>query len=163
MKKREIIIIVVAAVFVIYGLLDFFVFSGKAKNGVDNKIAGQIEKINAFADSAGSELTAVIGKKEFPDIGYLISKAESEWEHDPFMVYSADQLRENGSTQETVKLMYTGFIQAGKKILAVINGMEYEIGELLKDAGYKVHSISPSRVVLLTELNKEIILQLEDN
>jgi hypothetical protein len=163
MKKREIIIVMLAGILVLYGLLDFFVFSGKPENGEDEKIAGQLSGITAFAESAGSELAAVAAEKEFPDMDYLVSRIESEWPHDPFVADGSAGIQAAVSDLEAPKLAYTGFIKAGKKILAVINGMEYEIGELLKDVGYKVSGITPSRVVLLTELNKEIILQLEEN
>lgn len=163
MKKRELIIVTLAGILLIYGLLDFFVFSGKPKNGEDEKIAGRLSEITTFAESAGSELTAVTAKKEFPDMDYLVSKIESDWPHDPFIVYGPDHFQDTLSDEEIPKLSYTGFIKAGKKILAVINGMEYEIGELLRDVGYTVSGITPSRVVLLTDLNKEIILQLEEN
>lgn len=162
MKKREIIIIAVAVVFVVYALLDFFVLSGKPKNGEDQKITDQVGKIAAFAETAGSELTAVAKQKESPDMEYLVSKIESDWPHDPFVAQESVGVQD-APASDAPKLSYTGFIKAGKKILAVINGMEYEIGELLKDVGYKVSAVTPSQVVLLTEFNKEIILQLEEN
>lgn len=153
----------VAAAIVIYGLLDFFVFSKDSKNGEEDKIAAELGKITAFAESAGSDLTAVTVKKEFPDIDYLIAKAESKWENDPFIVYDSSQLDETLSTEKIPDLFYTGFIKAGKKVLAIVNGQEYTLGEMIKDVGYKVSGITPSKVVLLTEFNKEIILQLEEN
>jgi len=48
-------------------------------------------------------------------------------------------------------------------MLAVINGMEYTVGEMLRDIGYKVFRITSSQVILLTETNKEITLYLEEN
>ena len=165
MNKREILIIVVAVVIGIYGLLDYFVITGKVMNGEGEKLAAEIGKINTFAESAGSNLTAVRAKNNFQDMDYLISKAESKWDNDPFLIYGpADiELDETILVEEIAELSYTGFIRAGRKALAVINGMEYTIGEILKDVGYKVFKITSSRVVLLTEANKEIILQLEEN
>ena len=163
MKKREMILVVVAGAILIYGLLDVFVFSRKTENGEEKKIAAGISRIEAFAATAGSELTAVKGKSELPDTDYLFSKAESKWQNDPFMVYDAKHPDETMSTDKIQKLSYSGFIKAGDKVLAIVNGMEYAPGEKLKDAGYTVVSIKPLSVVLLTESNKEIILQLEEN
>ncbi|MBU1342858.1 MAG: hypothetical protein KKE44_05765 [Proteobacteria bacterium] len=164
MNKREIIIISLAVIIGIYGLLDYFVFSGKKMNGEDKKTGVAVERINAFAESAGLNLSSIIAKKDFQDTAYLISKAEIKWDNDPFLVYDPNEIKleEDFSAQGIPELAYTGFIQAGKKVLAVVNGMEYALGEMLKDVGYKVFSITPSRVVLLTEANKEIILQLEE-
>ena len=159
---------IVAVALGIYGLLDFFVFSGEKQKGQDKDAAARSEKIAAFAASAGTELSSITKQADAPDTDYLISKAESNWQRDPFVVYTSDQndqivLDDTSATDKIPTLTYTGFIQAGKKVLAVVNGMEYAIGEMLTDVGYKVSGITPTRVVLLTELNKEIILQLEEN
>lgn len=163
MKKREIILVVLAVVIVMYGLFDFFKLSGKWQNDEGDEIAAEINKIATFAETTQTELAAVVEKNEFPDMGYLFSKAESKWQNDPFLVYDAKQLDEDVSTDILPELSYNGYIKAGKKILAIVNGMEYAPGEKLKVAGYKVTRITPSTVVLLTEFNKEIILQLEEN
>jgi len=165
MNKRELMIIVVAVFIGIYGLLDYFVFSAKSVDGEDAKMAAAIGRITTLAESAGIELSTVTAKKDIQNLSYVITKAETNWKNDPFAVYTADTLKVDDavSAEKLPELSFTGFIQAGRKILAVVNGMEYTIGEMLKDVGYKVFSITPSRVVLLTEANKEIILQLEEN
>jgi hypothetical protein len=165
MNRREIIIIVIAVAAGIFFLLNHFVFTGKTSVSEEERIAAAVSKINTFSETAGTSITLVKSKKTFLDIDYLISSAESEWENDPFIVYDLKYLKldEAGIEKIVVDLSYTGFIQAGKKALAVINGMEYTHGELLKDVGYKVFSITSAQVVLLTEANKKIILQLEEN
>ncbi len=164
MNRRESIIIVVAVAIGIYGLLDYFVLSGKKVNGKDENLAVAVGKIDTFAQTASLDLTQVVSKKDFQDTGYLISKAEAKWENDPFWIYQADDMEYIATAEEKLpELSYTGFIKAGQKVLAVVNGMEYTLGELLRDVGYKVSRITPLKVVLLTEANKEIILQLEEN
>lgn len=165
MKTREIIIIVIAVAIAAYGALDFFVLSNKKSTSGEGKISAAVTEIDAFADLSKAKLTVVTSKQEFKDIDYLISKAETRWENDPFMVYSSTgaELDEQQGERELVELTYTGFIKAGKKMLAVINGMEYTIGEMLIDVGYKVFRITSSQVILLTEANKQITLHLEEN
>lgn len=44
--------------------------------------------------------------------------------------------------------VYSGFIQAGKKVFAVLDGIEYAAGDELADGGYRVKSIDKTLVVL---------------
>ena len=165
MNRREIIIIVIAVAIGAYGVLDFFVLSGKKSSNGDDKIQAAITKIDTFANLSRTNLTAVTTKQEFKDIDYLISKAETRWKNDPFMVYGSNgaELDKQLEGKELPEMTYTGFIKAGKKMLAVINGMEYTIGEMLRDIGYKVFRITSSQVILLTGANKKITLHLEEN
>ncbi|MCP3941895.1 MAG: hypothetical protein GY710_10480 [Desulfobacteraceae bacterium] len=165
MNKQEIIIIGFAVVIGVYGLLDYFVFSPKNQKADDMQMAQAITKLDAFADSAGSKLVKVNSKNKSRDTKYLILKAESRWENDPFSSFNGPKTGEQRSNEPKTSqgISYTGFIKAGNKILAVINGMEYIRGESLKELGHQVTSITPSKVVLFTEANKEIFLQLEEN
>ena len=165
MKTREIIIIVIAVVIGAYAALDFFIFSNKKPTSGEDQIRAAVTEIDTFADLSRANLTAVTAKQEFKEIDYLISKAETRLENDPFMLYDSKgaELDEQLEGKELPELAYTGFIKAGKKMLAIINGMEYTIGEMLRDIGYKVFRITSSQVILLTEANKEITLYLEEN
>jgi hypothetical protein len=60
--------------------------------------------------------------------------------------------------------MYTGFLRMGDKRLAIINGMEYEVGEILEPGGFTIRSISPSRVVIAPpgRKKKTLILPMEE-
>lgn len=165
MNKRETIIIGLALVIGLYGLLDYFVFSSKNEKTQTDQIAMAIGEIDAFAESARLQLIVVKTKNKLQNTDYLISKAEAEWENDPFWVSGPTQTEqsENTSEEDMPALSYTGFIQAGGNMLAVINGMEYTTGEFIKEVEYELSLISPSHVVLLTQANKEIIIQLEEN
>jgi hypothetical protein len=44
--------------------------------------------------------------------------------------------------------IYTGYLELGKTKLAVINGLEYSVGESLDPNGLYVKSISPHHVVI---------------
>ena len=63
-----------------------------------------------------------------------------------------------------MKLSYTGFLQVEDSLLAVVNGMEYETGEQLNQAGYYIKSISPAKVVIgIANNSKTIILPLDED
>jgi hypothetical protein len=50
--------------------------------------------------------------------------------------------------EEKPDLHYSGYLQLGAKRMAIINGMEYEEGEMLPASGYFIRSISPKSVVV---------------
>ncbi len=165
MNKREFIIIIGAACIGIYGLLDYFIISGDTMNSNEEAINSEMEQIDTYTTQVLGRLAVINSSNNFNDMNYLISKAETPWNSDPFMKYNISENEFNDSLgeEEGIALLYTGFIKAGRKTLAVINGMEYKVGELLKEVTYKVSKITPSKVILLTEANKEIILKLKEN
>lgn len=163
MKLREKIIIVVAVLAGIYGVADYFLLSGKTGPELEvfKKAALDLDIFEAAAKAA-----LAVSKLSDPErTHYLITKAESEWTKDPFrgdVAVSADPIKED-SEEKDVEFVYSGFIRIGNTILAVVNGIEYKVGEMLQDVGYKVAGVTPSQVVLLTEANKEIVIYLVEN
>ncbi|RPJ75528.1 MAG: hypothetical protein EHM15_03465 [Desulfobacteraceae bacterium] len=84
----------------------------------------------------------------------LIRKAESDWKQDPF----ADIPRPSAPVAEEKQkktdrpppnLAYSGYIEAGDKRLAIINGQEYATGDTLEPGGFTIKSILPTRVTLV--------------
>ena len=43
---------------------------------------------------------------------------------------------------------YTGYVELGSGRLAIVDGIEYQVGDNLEGGGYKVAAISPDQVVL---------------
>lgn len=163
MKLREKIIIVVAVLAGTYGVADYFLLSGKtdSEQAVSEKAALDLDTFEAEAKAR-----LAVSKLSDPDrTHYLIKKAESEWTKDPFrgdVAVSVDPIKED-SEEKDVEFVYSGFIRIGNTIFAVVNGIEYKVGEILQDVGYKVAGITQSQVVLLTEANKEIVIYLVEN
>jgi hypothetical protein len=56
---------------------------------------------------------------------------------------------------EKDKFQYTGYISMGDKVLAVINGREYQVGEQLESGGFEVLSISPEAVEIQAQGRKD--------
>lgn len=163
MKLREKIIILAALLAGIYGLADYFIFAGKSDQG-QALIQKAALDLDTYAAAASAKLA--VSKLKDPDkVNYLISRAESDWPRDPFMGEIAAEIAiiDTDLDAKGPELVYSGFIRAGKIILAVVNGIEYRIGEVMNDVGYKVAGITPSQVILLTETNKEIVIDIEED
>jgi hypothetical protein len=61
-------------------------------------------------------------------------------------------------------MIYTGFLRMDDKRLAIINGMEYEVGDSLEPGGFVIRSISAGRVVIAPpgKKKKTITLPMEE-
>lgn len=147
----------------VYGLADHFVLS-RGSDDTEALAQKAEQELETYASTASARL-AVAKIKDRGHMEYLISRAEADWTRDPFRAESAKAVEdtETDSDAKAPELVYSGFIRAGNRFLAVVNGMEYRVGEMLNELGYKVEKITPSQVVLRTEANKEIILYLEEN
>ena len=58
-------------------------------------------------------------------------------------------------------LLCSGFIQVDGRMLAVINGVEYEEGDLMAKGGYTVRQISEEKVVLESLQGEEIVVLID--
>jgi hypothetical protein len=165
MKKREMIIVGVALLAGAYALLDYTVLSRPSSVKSEAVDREKQSALGAFVQSAQARL-AVFSGTDDNRVRQIIARAEAPWESDPFeaLPTAGPVAAEQGQAVDTgVELRYTGYIRAGTRELAVINGMEYHLGDSLLDLGYRVVSITPERVVLVTEASAEIILPLEEN
>lgn len=167
MNKRETIIVAIAVLIAVYGLLDFLVFSGGARSGLDDRIQTEKNRTNDLAVSAQAQLQIIQKATQDNELAYLQQQVESAWQNDPFIKYDAKdrkkKKKETIAQQNIPQMDYTGFVRAGNNLMAIINGMEYMVGETIKDIGYKVIHISPTRTRLLTDANTEIILTIKEN
>jgi hypothetical protein len=81
-------------------------------------------------------------------IGLLADNATS----DPFYggadVVAQDDGRGLAPGEAASPLVYSGFIKVGTRILAVINGIEYGVGDPLAEGGYTLKAIDRTFVVL---------------
>ena len=162
MAMREKIIIGVMALAILYGALEFFIFSPsrKAKMETDNKA----QDINKFV--AG--LTQEMATKNISGIDrYVMERAETLWRQDLFLDVSWDVLTAKKDPSpdvevvEEVTFTYSGYMEMGRKRTAIISGMEYVPGDELLEGQYVVRAIYPNRVVLEKKEGKvEIVLPL---
>ncbi|MBN2283451.1 MAG: hypothetical protein JXO48_06135 [Deltaproteobacteria bacterium] len=136
---REKVVIVVLLVVVVYGLYVFFSghFATRPGSGgttLTDRGVPNIEKIT-------SQVTQVLAEDQDAMIdAYIVARAETEWETDPFYL--------GKSPLAGITLTYSGFIEYRGKALAIINNVEYEIGDELVSGGYFVRKITPGEVLI---------------
>lgn len=145
--KRELIIIAVAGLAVIFLIFDIFVSPVLKKPAATSEaekvdIQKLLAEMGEYAKKDGS----------IDNIVYTISRAELIWPRDPFL--NEDLSSANAVESQKTKFNYTGFIMLGSKRLAVINGIEYQIGESLTTDGFIVRAINPNDVVLEDSVNR---------
>ncbi|HOW56739.1 MAG TPA: hypothetical protein PKZ12_01960 [Smithellaceae bacterium] len=153
-SKRQIMILLVAVIAVLFGVYEIF-FGGQSGKSSSKAQSNPVE-INTLVSGISGNLL-----KNTP-IGidaYLIGRAEEKWEADPFLqraLYAELMAKENegsGAAEEksAVKIVYSGYIDAGKTKMAIINGVEYRAGEKLEIEGYVLKRITPSRILVLNK------------
>jgi len=162
-EKRQAIILGIMVLVVLYGAYDFLF--GRSPKKVEVTSVRKVEDV-------GTILTQVVGGMKAaspsPAMVYAISRAEERWLKDPFLERRAyrDFFRtrvavpvEGGKVLPESKkpsFKYSGYVNSGGKEIAIINGLEYTIGDSLVDApGYVVKTIDPQKVVLENTLERE--------
>lgn len=151
LKKSEKILLAVAVLCVVAFAAYYFLSAPAGKkeaavaqpNAVSAPVGGNVQSVPVPAQNAGP----------VPD-EYVIAKAETAWTKNPFLD------RESGTYKEWVvaqgaalggtaaKIIYSGYIDAGKLKIAIINGLEYREGEQLETEGYVLEQVSPSQVLV---------------
>jgi hypothetical protein len=158
MSQREKIIVGLMLLTVLYGIYALF-FEGKSKSSIEQTAsvssAVQLENLNAFITKVADASQAGLSKED----KYIISRAETEWKQDPLITAElTDRPRDEIDRQKQViraagprpNFTYTGFMQMGDKQFAIINGFEYAPGDQLQEGGYRVSSITPTKVVVVS-------------
>ena len=119
----------------------------------------QQEALNAFIIKVAEKTTTGLSR----NIAYVLQKAEAKWERDPLIQIEPKTAEEEENSQQPVlpsKMTYSGFLRMGDKRLAIINGMEYEAGDILEPGGFIIRSISASRVVIASPGSKKKTINL---
>ncbi len=149
LEKRQMIILAVMVLAILYGAYELLWTKKKAPSVSP---AQKTSELQSFVSS----LTAAAATDKDSTV-LIFSRAEKEWVQDPFLD-SKSQLAWNqargmaqaaaGAAEKKIDFVYSGYIAAGKRSMAVINGLEYREGEALEIAGFVLQSISPARVLI---------------
>lgn len=99
---------------------------------------------------------------------YTLDVAQTPW---PDALFLEDALlstagRMPGAAEAlpaNLSLVYAGFIEASGRRVAVINGIEYTVGEQLDQSNYTLHDITPQQVVLRTPQQRMLAIPLADS
>ena len=162
LKKREIIILVVAAVSVLYVGYEYLIGSASKKVKTSASVA------SVKVDTSLNEMIKDLSKDKITDSdAYVIKRMAIDWGKNPFWkkdLYKAWMNREGRSRGSGVldKVIYSGYVDSGKNKMAVINGFEYRIGDELEIEGYILKQITPSKILIVnkhTDNKEEIPLQ----
>nr|WP_321398357.1 hypothetical protein [uncultured Desulfobacter sp.] len=150
MNKREKIIVIIAGTVALYGIADFFILPGVFHN---KKVAGEksLQEINDFIVVSTAKLSILEQAYDDPKIKSLMSKIHSQWDNDPFDFIDSQTTETNQGIlpeNKTPEIIYSGFLQAGAVSLAVINDIEYQAGETIRDSQMKIIRITPQKVVV---------------
>ncbi len=153
--KREKIILGLMAIVVLYAAFEFLT-SSKKEQGVD--MGHKSAELNTFV----TDLTVNLGKDTSKNLSDLVfSRAEKEWTQDPFLDSKAYRLWTEAKTPaKTVPKMefaYTGYLEVGRKRMAIINGVEYREGEALDVKGFVLKTISSTRVAIEDRATKKLL------
>jgi hypothetical protein len=146
LNKRQIIILAVAALFILYAGYEYLIAGPAAKKA---KSVGSPAQINTFInDLQGDLIKDIVAGVD----SHIIGMAEKDWQRNPFWERNSyKEWAARGGAGTSSKIIYSGYVDSGKKKLAVINGLEYRIGEQLEIEGYVLKSITPVMVILLNK------------
>lgn len=161
-SKREKIILIAMILAVMYGLFEFLFSSSPDPDLIASK--KQLDKLKSSLSS--SALVISTGKLSDNQL-YIIDNVARDWANNPFNNnFSRDILpgekvtsgQEGKDNKKGVReLIYSGFLSMAKKQVAIINGLEYEVGDELETGGYIVNQIKPSEVLLKIKNQAKII------
>lgn len=156
MTTREKIIVGIMIITVIYGAYALF-FSGAPAVVNPPAQKASVADIQKFVVDVAQKISK--GEPTAAEL-HSMEQAGRNWQKDPFLTSVAALTAEleqalpvtvPKATPKPVakpKLRYSGFLQMGAKRMAIINGMEYEEGEMLPEEGYFIRSITPKSVVI---------------
>jgi len=169
LNKRQILILGVMLLAVLYGAYQFFSTGRKGLAVVDT--AKKAADLNTFI---GDITIALTKDTPSPVDAYMIKRAEAEWLRDPFYEPKNDredaiakeaahaQQVEEAATAMKGQLNYTGYVDMDRKKIAIVNGNEYVTGDALDVEGYVLNGIYPTKIVIynkMTRLTIDIPLQ----
>ena len=165
MKKREKVIIFFAIIAVFYFCYHFFSVSS-SKTGMPTEKT-DIEGSKKFVKDL---ILKLLNDKYHEKELSIIEQASEAWTGNPFAeikdaVEKIHEVEKTEPLNRKTYFVYSGFLTAGNRRLAIINGREYEEGETLagetvSGKSYYLKKISNYRVVICVKGEIDIILPL---
>jgi hypothetical protein len=159
--KREKIILGVMVIVILYGL-----FTLIAGSTLRKRLAISPEVKTSEIKALASDITLSISKDALSVTeAYALSRIEAEWLRDPFYEKKAyselvQTARAAIKVDAKVNFSYTGYMEYGGRLMAIINGLEYAVGEALDVPGYILRSISPAKVTIENNANGKTKLEV---
>ena len=160
MSRREKIIIGLTVLAVIYAGYTFLFPSGSPKTIPDlqQNTADLEQFLTGTLQSTQKDALTPIDES-------ILRKATVRLAPDPFVASirplqaSLEQKRRVAAKLD-ITVVYSGYVMIGRQQLAIINGVEYSVGEELKEGGYIVSAISPTSLTLRVKGRKQLFTLL---
>ena len=157
LTRQQMIILGVMILAVLFGAFQFI--PGKSAKTIED--TGQkLAELKTFI----STLNASMAKDQVTTDNRVIGLAEAGWSSNPFSdkkFYKdwavAKGLVKQEEASQKLNLRYTGYVEAGKKKIAIINGAEYTAGDTIGLEGYLLREIYPTKVVVQSKTSKASI------
>ncbi len=139
---------------ILFAVYDFFIAPRSKSEVID--VGKKTSELEVFL----SDITSKLPKGSLPTAdAYVLSRAETEWVHDPFYEKKSfrewekrkERARAAGGISQKVTFSYSGYLKVGNKNLAIINGVEYEAGNPMEIEGYVLKKIYPDKVVIVNK------------
>jgi len=168
MAKREkiLIILVIAAAIVVFTLK---MMDKKELSQAGNSDQEHVNEIDSFVEEQFNAMNQT-GSLEMDET--IIKKAVINWDHDPFAgsdlvkelegEVEKENLTVSVEKKEIVPVEYSGYVKAGKKLLAIINGLEYKKGDIVEGTDYRILTITTKKILLRSSGSETRIVRLID-
>ena len=147
-----------------YGGYTFFLAGPPDETALKRKGGKDLAALNLFITKVADKTKNSFSKKQT----YVLQKAQVEWKQDPLVQIEPKMSQEEQEARQPLvlesKILYTGFLQMGHKRLAILNGIEYEVGDRLEPDGLILRGIHPNHVVIGSPdvRSKKVILPMEE-
>lgn len=145
-KLRQRVIMGLVALSVLYGLYDLT--SSKMK-GAAPDLKKQTAELQSFIQQTAESLPK---DKSSAIEAYVVSRAESKWVRNPFSGQAGLSGMEKPKAADF--FVFTGYVELAGRRVAIINNVEYSVGDPLDKEGYVVKKISPSSVFIENTTDK---------
>lgn len=145
MSRREKILLALTGVVAVFGL-----WYGLGAHGPHGPV---VPPGGDEAGKAGALLATIKESSMTPAEIDLVTAISTPWPEKAFY----DKPFADQAVKPVSRPRFTGYVELGSGKLAVVDGMEYQVGDSLESGGYKVTSITPDEVGLESLANGQRI------
>ena len=150
-SRRELILLCLALITLLAG--GYILYFDTDEVQTTARPDARTQEAKSFSSTASARLAKLKNNGPRKALQRILNE---QWTHDPFIRIPNPQEQTDPATDAAVPAMeYTGFIEMGDVKIAIINGKEYEQGDVLETAGLQVQSISRQRVLIRVPSRKQ--------
>ena len=162
MSRREKIIVGLMVVVILYGGFNFLypdTKGGRPKFSSHNAVA--------VTDFVNDLVRAIRAADTTATDTLILKKSAAAWRKDPFAVISK-AVEEEAAPAEEAQIVdpealsgafrYTGYMEMGNSVLAIINGLEYQVGDQLASEGAVLKKVTPTEALIYVDAVEGLIV-----